>query len=141
MEYPCISCLSVCNAKVMVLQSAKTNLNVEEVFFSIARDIKQRLADTDSKTEVSYLNFPLNCDGLSLYYLPHVVIAYYLINPRLSLMNLSLLCLIKRPSVNICRFSAKLPLTSLQPQTIKINQPDQGAGAAQAAQKSACCGS
>ncbi|CAN0854018.1 Ras-related protein RABE1c [Linum grandiflorum] len=31
--------------------SAKTNLNVEEVFFSIARDIKQRLADTDSRTE------------------------------------------------------------------------------------------
>ncbi|MCI27955.1 ras-like protein, partial [Trifolium medium] len=27
------------------------------------------------------------------------------------------------------------------PQTIKINQPDQGAGAAQASQKSACCGS
>jgi len=37
------------------LQSAKTNLNVEEVFFSIARDIKQRLADTDSKAEVSEL--------------------------------------------------------------------------------------
>ncbi|MBA0760657.1 hypothetical protein Gotri_023386 [Gossypium trilobum] len=31
--------------------SAKTNLNVEEVFFSIARDIKQRLADIDSKSE------------------------------------------------------------------------------------------
>ncbi|KAL5156899.1 Ras-related protein RABE1c [Glycine soja] len=30
---------------------AKTDLNVEEVFFSIARDIKQRLADTDSKAE------------------------------------------------------------------------------------------
>ncbi|KAK4478583.1 hypothetical protein RD792_014069 [Penstemon davidsonii] len=58
--------------------SAKTNLNVEEVFFSIARDIKQRLAETDSKSE---------------------------------------------------------------PQTIRISQPDQGAGAAQAAQKSACCGS
>uniref|UniRef100_A0A7N0UNS9 Uncharacterized protein n=1 Tax=Kalanchoe fedtschenkoi TaxID=63787 RepID=A0A7N0UNS9_KALFE len=29
--------------------SAKTNLNVEEVFFSIAKDIKQRLTDTDSK--------------------------------------------------------------------------------------------
>lgn len=38
---------------LLVLQSAKTNLNVEEVFFSIARDIKQRLADTDSKPEVS----------------------------------------------------------------------------------------
>lgn len=34
------------------MQSAKTNLNVEEVFFSIARDIKQRLAETDSKAEV-----------------------------------------------------------------------------------------
>ncbi|MBA0747902.1 hypothetical protein Gogos_004775, partial [Gossypium gossypioides] len=32
--------------------SAKTNLNVEEVFFSIARDIKQKLADSDSKAEV-----------------------------------------------------------------------------------------
>ncbi|WRX24971.1 Small GTPase - like 10 [Theobroma cacao] len=58
--------------------SAKTNLNVEEVFFSIARDIKQRLADSDSRAE---------------------------------------------------------------PQTIKINQPDQAAGATVAAQKSACCGS
>lgn len=36
----------------MVLQSAKTNLNVEEVFFSIARDIKQRLSESDSKIEV-----------------------------------------------------------------------------------------
>ncbi|GMH12768.1 hypothetical protein Nepgr_014609 [Nepenthes gracilis] len=32
--------------------SAKTNLNVEEVFFSIARDIKQRLADTDARAEL-----------------------------------------------------------------------------------------
>ncbi|XP_022869510.1 ras-related protein RABE1c-like isoform X1 [Olea europaea var. sylvestris] len=31
--------------------SAKTNMNVEEVFFSIARDIKQRLAESDSKAE------------------------------------------------------------------------------------------
>ncbi|KAK8531995.1 hypothetical protein V6N13_131345 [Hibiscus sabdariffa] len=31
--------------------SAKTNLNVEEVFFSIARDIKQRLADSDARVE------------------------------------------------------------------------------------------
>ncbi|XP_050885355.1 ras-related protein RABE1c [Lathyrus oleraceus] len=31
--------------------SAKTNMNVAEVFFSIARDIKQRLADTDSGPE------------------------------------------------------------------------------------------
>ncbi|GJR17189.1 Ras-related protein RabE1c-like protein [Tanacetum coccineum] len=33
--------------------SAKTNLNVEQVFFSIAKDIKQRLSDTDSKAEPS----------------------------------------------------------------------------------------
>lgn len=58
--------------------SAKTNMNVEEVFFSIARDIKQRLAESDSKAE---------------------------------------------------------------PQSIRINQPDQAAGGAQTAQKSACCGS
>lgn len=31
--------------------SAKTNLNVEQVFFSIARDIKQRLVETDAKAE------------------------------------------------------------------------------------------
>lgn len=41
-----------CLIDTFVLQSAKTNLNVEQVFFSIARDIKQRLADTDSKAEV-----------------------------------------------------------------------------------------
>ncbi|CAI9105317.1 OLC1v1004214C1 [Oldenlandia corymbosa var. corymbosa] len=35
--------------------SAKTNLNVEQVFFSIARDIKQRLSDTDSKAEAKTL--------------------------------------------------------------------------------------
>ena len=33
-------------------QSAKTNFNVEQVFFSIARDIKQRLTENDSKAEV-----------------------------------------------------------------------------------------
>ncbi|KAM3376228.1 hypothetical protein P3S68_014943 [Capsicum galapagoense] len=58
--------------------SAKTNLNVEQVFRSIAKDIKQRLSETDSKAE---------------------------------------------------------------PSTIKINQPDTGAGAGQPGQKSACCGS
>ncbi|KAH0937356.1 hypothetical protein HID58_004817 [Brassica napus] len=31
--------------------SARTNLNVEEVFFSLAKDIKQRLTDTDSRAE------------------------------------------------------------------------------------------
>ncbi|KAJ8570839.1 hypothetical protein K7X08_037811 [Anisodus acutangulus] len=53
-------------------------MNVEEVFFSIGRDIKQRLAESDSRAE---------------------------------------------------------------PQTIRINQPDQAAGGAQTAQKSACCAS
>lgn len=38
------------------MQSAKTNMNVEEVFFSIARDIKQRLAESDSKAEVLVSN-------------------------------------------------------------------------------------
>ncbi|KAK4349090.1 hypothetical protein RND71_031845 [Anisodus tanguticus] len=32
--------------------SAKTNMNVEEVFFSIGQDIKQRLSESDSKSEV-----------------------------------------------------------------------------------------
>lgn len=31
--------------------SAKTNMNVEDVFFTIARDIKQRLSEAPSKTE------------------------------------------------------------------------------------------
>ncbi|ESQ40256.1 hypothetical protein EUTSA_v10014465mg [Eutrema salsugineum] len=33
--------------------SAKTNLNVESVFLSIAKDIKQRLTETDTKAEAS----------------------------------------------------------------------------------------
>lgn len=45
-QYSCI-----CVGKILK-QSAKTNMNVEEVFFSIAKDIKQRLAETDSKSEV-----------------------------------------------------------------------------------------
>ena len=50
------------------MQSAKTNMNVEEVFFSIARDIKQRLADTDSKAEViCWLSFVLNVFSYSLF--------------------------------------------------------------------------
>ncbi len=43
-------------------QSAKTNLNVEQVFFSIARDIKQRLAETDSKAEVKFVFLHLQWD-------------------------------------------------------------------------------
>ncbi|KAE8679462.1 Ras-related protein RABE1d [Hibiscus syriacus] len=35
----------------VIQQSAKTNLNVEEVFFSIASDIKQRLTESDNKAE------------------------------------------------------------------------------------------
>ncbi|GKV28484.1 hypothetical protein SLEP1_g37534 [Rubroshorea leprosula] len=41
--------------------SAKTNMNVEEVFFSIARDIKQRLAESDNKVESQAIN--LNQSG------------------------------------------------------------------------------
>ncbi|KAK5835783.1 hypothetical protein PVK06_011491 [Gossypium arboreum] len=39
--------------KFFETQSAKTNLNVEEVFFSRAKDIKKRLADSDTKAEPS----------------------------------------------------------------------------------------
>jgi Ras-related protein Rab-8A len=38
--------------------SAKTNMNVEDVFFTIARDIKQRLDETDSKPEPSNTKKP-----------------------------------------------------------------------------------
>lgn len=86
------------------MQSAKTNLNVEEVFFSIARDIKQRLAETDSKAEV--------------YKYPNLVFWF----------------VVRLQNINLFFFV-------MQPQTIKINKPDQTAGAAQTAQKSACCGS
>ncbi|KAJ0792093.1 putative small GTP-binding protein [Helianthus annuus] len=37
--------------------SAKTNLNVEQVFFSIAKDIKQRLSETDTKAEGKFHYF------------------------------------------------------------------------------------
>ncbi|GER57277.1 RAB GTPase homolog 8A [Striga asiatica] len=40
--------------------SAKTNMNVEEVFFSIAKDIKQRLAETDSKAEPQTIRIAQN---------------------------------------------------------------------------------
>ncbi|KAM7502728.1 hypothetical protein LguiB_001632 [Lonicera macranthoides] len=36
-------------------RSTKTYLNVEQVFFSIAKDMKQRLADMDSKAEANLL--------------------------------------------------------------------------------------
>ena len=50
------------------LQSAKTNHNVEEVFFSIARDIKQRLSETENKSEVNMeilFGMILRCDSFS----------------------------------------------------------------------------
>ncbi len=40
------------------MQSAKTNLNVENVFFTIARDIKNRVAESDS-------NHPVVCEDLN----------------------------------------------------------------------------
>ncbi|KAG6412028.1 hypothetical protein SASPL_124686 [Salvia splendens] len=39
------------NSSRHVEQSAKTNMNVDEVFLSIAQDIKQRLSDSNSKSE------------------------------------------------------------------------------------------
>ena len=39
----------------LVPQSAKSNLNVDNVFFTIARDIKQRLAETaEERPEVGW---------------------------------------------------------------------------------------
>ena len=59
--------------KYYVIQSAKTNLNVEEVFFSIARDIKQRLAESDSKSaEVC----PLFSNYLFYYYFLHSLLLF-----------------------------------------------------------------
>ncbi|KAF2582672.1 hypothetical protein F2Q68_00000805 [Brassica cretica] len=72
--------------------SAKTNLNVEEVFFSIAKDIKHRLTDTDSRAGTLFFVF---------FTTPSFIAA--------------------------CG-------------TIRISQTDQAAGAGQATQKSACCG-
>lgn len=51
-------------------QSAKTNLNVEDVFYSIARDIKQRLAETDTKAEVC-LNLQMMKETVSIVFLKH----------------------------------------------------------------------
>lgn len=95
------------------MQSAKTNLNVEQVFFSIARDIKQRLADTDSRAEVLPLHVSY-CDLLN------------------GSFHFGIGCSVSNAENYNC---------VLQPQTIKINQPDTGAGAGQVVQKSACCGS
>ena len=64
-----------------ISQSAKTNLNVEEVFFSIGRDIKQRLADSDSRAEVWFLLFEVSaflithmhhCDTYANPFLQHI---------------------------------------------------------------------
>lgn len=47
------------------MQSAKTNQNVEQVFFTIARDIKQRLTETvAAAAEVSILT-PMHMFSLS----------------------------------------------------------------------------
>lgn len=50
-----------------MMQSAKTNMNVEEVFFSIAKDIKQRLAESDTRAEVKlfFLFFSFLFNSLS----------------------------------------------------------------------------
>ena len=98
------------------MQSAKTNLNVEQVFFSIARDIKQRLVDTDSRAEV----FKLPALSQTI-----------LLEKKIRLLELEII-----PILQLLK-----NFLWLQPSTIKINQPDQGAGAGQAAQRSACCGS
>lgn len=42
-------------------QSAKTNLNVEKAFFSIAKDVMQRLAEADSKAQVGVRHLNIKC--------------------------------------------------------------------------------
>ena len=54
------------------MQSAKTNLNVEEVFYSIARDIKRRLAETDSKAEVWFLNLQKKLQKMPDIFIKHI---------------------------------------------------------------------
>ncbi|KAL6574757.1 Ras-related protein RABE1c [Orobanche minor] len=105
--------------------SAKTNLNVEEVFFSIAKDIKQRLAETDSKTEfdVTRWSTPHTRHVSCIQQGMHYVGILHGRNPPTPL-----------------RLHAGYAFT-LEPQAIRITQADQTGGAAQAAQKSACCGS
>lgn len=118
-------------SEVYALQSAKTNMNVEEVFFSIAKDIKQRLAETDSKAEVH--KFPL--------FVMTILFSVYQ-KAKLRMCN-------KIQGIHILFFfssnnwwTASLNwIVWLQPQTIKINQPDQAGNGGQAPQKSACCGS
>ncbi|KAH7295078.1 hypothetical protein KP509_27G031300 [Ceratopteris richardii] len=40
--------------------SAKTNMNVDNVFFTIARDIKQRLSEASTKTEAPAITLSAN---------------------------------------------------------------------------------
>ena len=86
---------------------------MEEVFFSIARDIKQRLADTDSRAEVSI---------------------YLVLNEMKMKEILDLL-------IFICTGNLPSLVLRVQPTAIRINPADQATGAGQTAQKSACCGS
>ncbi|CAN1275103.1 Ras-related protein RABE1c [Linum perenne] len=176
--------------------SAKTNLNVEEVFFSIARDIKQRLADTDSKSEPQTIkiNQPDQAGGASqaAQNIDFKIRTIELDGKRIKLQiwdtagqerfrtittdirnwirnieqhasdNVNKILVGNKADMDESKRSAKTNLnveevffsiardikqrladtdSKSEPQTIKINQPDQAGGASQAAQKSACCGS
>ncbi|KAK8967187.1 Ras-related protein RABE1a [Platanthera guangdongensis] len=94
--------------------SAKTNLNVEHVFFSIARDIKQRLAESDNKPEVCFLD-------------PQI-----LLTSLIDALPPSTVCLLGSQTHNF---------VNRQERTIKINKPDQSAGDNKAPERAACCGS
>ena len=91
---------------------------MEEVFFSIARDIKQRLADTDSRAEVSI----------------YLVLNEMKMNEMKMKEILDLL-------IFICTGNLPSLVLRVQPTAIRINPADQATGAGQTAQKSACCGS
>lgn len=90
---------------------------MEEVFFSIGRDIKQRLSESDSKTEVHRYSLPLHYSFFSM-----DDWSYQFIHTFSLCMNM------------FCDLF-------VQPQAIRINQSDQAGTAGQGAQKSSCCGS
>ncbi|KAF3542407.1 hypothetical protein DY000_02006715 [Brassica cretica] len=132
--------------------SAKTNLNVEEVFFSIGRDIKQRLSDTDSKAEPATIKISQTdqaagagqatqksacCGTKGQALADEYGIKFFETSAKTNLNVEEVFFSIGRD------IKQRLSDTDskAEPATIKISQTDQAAGAGQATQKSACCGS
>lgn len=108
---------------IWLSQSAKTNLNVEDVFFCIARDIKQRLAETDSK--------------------PEVVAVFNVLTSRKWDQEVESFAVFFSLSSYSCHPACPQRESShmwMQAPSIKINKPDPGKPAP-GTQRSACCSS